>query len=155
MARIRVEEINVMTIAALETGVLAVDTVDRSRVASFRGRLPQSLSPDVEQPIFLVMDGQTERVLLTEKPSVVMGRADKRTGFQPDVDLTSHGALVRGISRAHARLYRHGSHLYVADLSSANGTYVGGIRLTPDIPYRLRSGDELTLGCLNIRVLFS
>ena len=149
-----VKEIYRMTIAAHQTRILAVDTVDRSRVVSFHGRLPRSLSPDAEQAVFLVMDGQTTSVPLAEKPSVVIGRADSKTGFRPDVDLTAHGALVRGISRAHARLYRQGSHLYVADLSSANGTFVGGVRLTPDIPYRLRSGDQLTLGCLNIRVLF-
>ena len=143
-----------MTITARKTRLLGVDIVDQSRVASFLGTLPQSRSQTVEHAVFLVIGGQSERVSLADKPSVVLGRADSTTGFRPDVDLSPHGARLRGISRAHARLYRQGSHLYVTDLSSANGTLVGGIRLTPDIPYRLRSGDELTLGCLNIRVLF-
>jgi predicted component of type VI protein secretion system len=51
-------------------------------------------------------------------------------------------------------LHRHGAHFYLTDLSSDNGTSIAGKRLAPDVPYLLRSGDELTLGCLSMKVLF-
>jgi|FLYN01.1.fsa_nt_gi hypothetical protein len=108
-----------------------------------------------ERVVFLVIRGLVERVVLTDKLSVIIGRADLKTGFHPDVDLTPYGARTRGISRAHARLHRHDTQLYVTDLSSDNGTFIAGKQLTPDVPFALRSGDEVTFGCLNVKVLFA
>jgi hypothetical protein len=108
-----------------------------------------------KQAIFLVIQDFVERVLFVEKLSAVIGRADMKTGFLPDIDLTRHGALVHGISRAHARLHRQGAHFYITDLCSDNGTFIGGKRLTPDVPNLLGSGDELVLGCLKMKVLHS
>jgi len=107
-----------------------------------------------ERVVFLMIRGLMERVSLVDKTSLVMGRADHNTGFKPDVDLTPYGARVRGISRAHARLHVHKRHLYVTDLGSDNGTFIAGKRLVPDVPYQLRHGDELVLGCLNVKVIF-
>ncbi len=107
-----------------------------------------------EQVVYLVIRGLMEEVWLTEKQSAVIGRADLNTGFKPDLDLTPYGARVRGISRAHARLHVHDNHLYVTDVGSDNGTFVAGKRLSPDVPYQLRSGEELILGCLNVKVIF-
>jgi hypothetical protein len=115
--------------------------------------LRESDSAACEQVVFLVIRGLMERVLLTETQSVVIGRADLNTGFQPDVDLTPYGARGRGISRAHARLHIHQKHLYITDLGSDNGTFIGGKKLSADVPYQLRSGDYVVLGCLNVRVI--
>jgi pSer/pThr/pTyr-binding forkhead associated (FHA) protein len=108
-----------------------------------------------EPAVFLIIYELIEHVLLAEKLSVVIGRADMKTGFQPDVDLTRYGAQKHGVSRAHARLHRHGAHFFIADLCSDNGTFIEGKRLTPDVPYVLGSGEELALGCLKVKVLFS
>ena len=32
------------------------------------------------------------------------------------------------------------------DLNSANGTFINGYRLTPQVPYWLRQGDRVRLG---------
>ena len=108
-----------------------------------------------EPTIFLVIHDFVERVPLLEKLSAVIGRADLKTNFLPDVDLTRYGARAQGVSRAHARLHRRGLHFYISDLCSDNGTFIGGKRLVPDVPYILGSGEEVVLGCLKARVLFS
>jgi hypothetical protein len=107
-----------------------------------------------QRAVLLVIRGLMERVVLADMQSAVIGRADLNTGFQPDVDLTPYGARARGISRAHARLHVHHRHLYVTDLGSHNGTFIARKRLVPDVPYQLRSGDDLALGCLNMKVIF-
>ena len=40
------------------------------------------------------------------------------------------------------------------DLNSVNGTWVNNYRLSPRLPYALRSGDELKLGELVIHVFY-
>lgn len=50
------------------------------------------------------------------------------------------------ISRQHARCTSDAQGIYVEDLGSTNGTFVNGRRLGPGERYRLRAGDEVSLG---------
>jgi pSer/pThr/pTyr-binding forkhead associated (FHA) protein len=104
--------------------------------------------------IILVIRGIVERLILPESRSVVMGRADSRARSQPDVDLTSYGALDRGVSREHCRFHVENGYIYVTDLGSTNGTFLAGKRLEPHEPAILHKGDELLLSRLPIQVLF-
>ncbi len=111
----------------------------------------------VDQPtrIMLVIRGMEESFTLCESGVLLLGRSDFRSGgFQPDLDLTPYGGHERGISRAHARLHMSDGAVYVTDLYSANGTFIGHQRLEPEKPHRLFDGDELVLGALSIRVRF-
>lgn len=49
------------------------------------------------------------------------------------------------ISRRHAHIYRQGDQLYVEDLGSTNGTYIGGTRLR-ERAVALRHGDAISFG---------
>jgi pSer/pThr/pTyr-binding forkhead associated (FHA) protein len=42
--------------------------------------------------------------------------------------------------------------VHVLDLSSVNGTFLNGQRLTPEVPYPVRTGDKLRLGNFNIQL---
>src|SRR5438128_1918600 len=96
------------------TAPLAVDAHDtfimENNLSSLRrlvGGLPAE-SADASMPdrvVMLVVRGMTERVVLTDGLSVVLGRTDLTTGFKADVDLTPYGAVGRGVSRSHARLH--------------------------------------------------
>jgi pSer/pThr/pTyr-binding forkhead associated (FHA) protein len=135
----------------------AGDTLSIKDTLLLRKSVSTLRTPDAfmdEQMVYLVIRGLMEKVRLTEKQAAVIGRGDLNTGYKPDIDLTPYGARVRGISRAHARLHVQNGHLYVSDLGSDNGTFVAGNRLAADVPYQLRSGEELILGCLNMRVIF-
>src|SRR6185503_17712895 len=76
----------------------------------------------------------------------VLGRSDSKSSYIPDVDLASFRALDKGVSRRHAAFVRYQGKLHIVDLSSVNGTFLNGSRLTPEMPYPLNAGDRLTLG---------
>ncbi len=83
-----------------------------------------------------------------------IGRLDAASATFPDVDLTNDKGLEKGVSRRHAKITRRGNEVLVEDLGSVNGTFVNGKRLTPYLPHPLRSGDELQLGKLALKVSF-
>lgn len=107
-----------------------------------------------QHELLLVIRGMVERVMMNDAQSILLGRGDPQIRFHPDVDLTPYGALDRGVSREHARLLISEERLYVIDLGSTNGTFLGGQRLEPDTPTLIGKGDELLLGRLAIQVLF-
>src|SRR5205823_8726780 len=58
----------------------------------------------------------------------------------------SHGDdILVMLSRRHARIFREGGSVYVADLESRNGTTVNRTRVAK-APCRLRDGDEICFG---------
>jgi pSer/pThr/pTyr-binding forkhead associated (FHA) protein len=85
---------------------------------------------------------------------VTIGRLDPASNSFPEVDLASHGGLRKGISRWHAKIIRRGKEVLIEDLASTNGTFLNRERLTPCFPQVLKSGDELQLGRLTLRVSF-
>jgi predicted component of type VI protein secretion system len=66
---------------------------------------------------------------------------DKTLGRDESADITLNDPAV---SRRHARLYRSKDGVWLEDLGSTNGSYINGDRLV--VPYRLRDGDEVTIG---------
>jgi pSer/pThr/pTyr-binding forkhead associated (FHA) protein len=69
--------------------------------------------------------------------------------------LTSDGGLRKGISRCHAKITRRGRKVFIEDLGSINGTFLNREKLAPYLPQVLKSGDELQLGKLMLRVSFT
>lgn len=55
-------------------------------------------------------------------------------------------------SRKHFELYETDDRLFILDLGSTNGTTVGGIRLKPNAPVELRSGDSILVGSTVLKV---
>lgn len=108
-----------------------------------------------EREITILIRGMPEKLVLSENLSVVLGRSDLAIGFKPDVDLAPYGAATRGVSRSHARLHMENHQLYVTDLESANGTFLGDERLQPNQPVLVHSGSNILLGALGIQVVFS
>lgn len=104
--------------------------------------------------LLLVVRGMIERLDIPEDGTLVLGRSDHQARSHPDVDLTPYGALDRGVSRIHARLHVEDDKLYITDLKSTNGTFMGGERLTPEVPVPVRKGADLLLGRLSIALLF-
>lgn len=91
---------------------------------------------------------------LPNQEDVVFGRSDDRSNTHPDVDLTPHGAVDKGISRTHALIRRKDDTVTVIDLESVNGTFLNGQRILPHQPRILRDGDEVRFGKLSTRVYF-
>ena len=58
----------------------------------------------------------------------------------------------RSISRVHAKIRLIDSDLTLEDLSSTNGTMVGGIQVKPGQPRVLKVGEEITLGAVEVKL---
>jgi hypothetical protein len=85
---------------------------------------------------------------------LVLGRSGG--AMAPDVDLNHQGGAELGVSRMHVsiRYEQKNNALLIADLDSANGTFVNGQRLHPREVRVLRHGDELRLARLVLLVYF-
>jgi hypothetical protein len=112
---------------------------------------------DVTSPLSLKLtipdSGRDVEVPLTEE--VTIGRLDPASASFPDVDLTTDDALDRGVSRRHAKITRRGHDVFIEDLGSMNGTFLNREKLAPYLPQAIKSGDELQLGGLKLRVSFT
>jgi len=72
---------------------------------------------------------------------VSMGRSEENT--IPLVSLA--------VSRRHCEILSEGNKIYIVDLNSANGTYIGSTKIDR---YRLTDGDEILVGDVVIKVEF-
>jgi pSer/pThr/pTyr-binding forkhead associated (FHA) protein len=135
-----------------ETDPLAVAEVIRLEREEIQ--VPEEeISFPVSLKLSIPDSGRDVELPLTKEVSI--GRLDPASGSFPDVDLTSEGGLRRGVSRRHAKITRRGREVFVEDLGSINGTFLNRRRLTPYFPQKLKSGDELQLGTLTLRVSFT
>ncbi len=82
----------------------------------------------------------------------VIGRSDDASSYAPDIDLVQFDAREKGVSRRHSALVRFQGATCVVDLNSANGTFVDGKRLLPDVPHPIGRSCEVTLGTLSLTI---
>lgn len=83
-----------------------------------------------------------------DKLPLRIGRRDPRQNHYPELDLAEHD---RGIaSRHHATIQRDGDFYTITDLGSTNGTMLNGTLITPKLPRRLRQGDRIKIGQVEI-----
>lgn len=116
-----------------------------------------SRTGEAKKPIRLYVRGLQQPILLSRTlKRIIIGREDttRQTEEKPDLDLTPYGAPEYGVSRMHATLDAHAHPPTLADMGSANGTYLNGQKLLPNQPRALRNGDEIRLGRLVARVDF-
>jgi pSer/pThr/pTyr-binding forkhead associated (FHA) protein len=85
---------------------------------------------------------------------ITIGRAEAGQLIVPDVDLSPYQAYKAGVSRLHAALNLQDQQLVIVELGSANGTRVNGKILPTHASHPLFHGDILTLGKLNVQILF-
>lgn len=66
------------------------------------------------------------------------------------------GAITfnKAISRIHCKIIYQNNNYYIVDLSSANGTYVNGSRITPNDGFPLSNGDSVRLANSDFKVEF-
>ncbi|NTV63057.1 MAG: FHA domain-containing protein [Oscillochloris sp.] len=117
---------------------------------------PPVVAPTQGRPslagILLSIQPGGQALPLPSAGQAVIGRADPVSNVFPDIDLTGHGALERGVGRRHARIFLQGGQVLLEDLNSTNGTFLNTTRLQPGQPQTLRSGDEVRLGSLLLKV---
>jgi FHA domain/Double zinc ribbon len=92
---------------------------------------------------------------LSTRNEFLLGRISEGQPVMPDIDLTPYNAYANGVSRLHAMIRRDGKRVILMDLGSANGSYVNGKRLTPNMERLLNHGDVIVLGKLKFQILIS
>ncbi|HUI88597.1 MAG TPA: FHA domain-containing protein [Anaerolineales bacterium] len=90
---------------------------------------------------------------VSDRGEFTLGRISEGQPIMPDIDLSPYQAYANGVSRLHAVIKRTASRILIMDLGSANGTYINGKRLNPNIEHPLSNGDIIALGKLKIQVL--
>jgi hypothetical protein len=113
------------------------------------------VSPQVEvtawASLHLIDTGQM--LPLVDRNEFTLGRISDGQPIMPDIDLSDYQAYAGGVSRLHAVLKRVGSRVVIVDLGSANGTYLNGRRLGPNVEQSINHGDIISLGKLKIQIL--
>lgn len=84
--------------------------------------------------------------------SVLLGREDPDNHVFPDIDTSTFGGNLEGVSRKHARIILKGNQYFVEDLNSMNNTYVNKIKVAANQLFPLNHEDILALGRLTLRV---
>ena len=114
---------------------------------------PDTLFP-VNGQVRLEIKGAAQPFVQSPQRGIIIGRGEL-LGVAPDFDLTPHGAYHMGVSRHHAKICLGEDRiLYTMDLSSSNGTFLNGERLTPYQLAQVRDGDQIKIGKLPIKVRF-
>jgi len=122
---------------------------EKAREAISTPRLSQF--PGASYSLHILDTGQI--IPLAGRKEFSLGRiAEGQTTF-PDIDLTSHRAYEKGVSRLHASLQITDQQITVTDMGSVNGTRLNGLKLVSQQPYPIGHGDILTLGKLKIQLL--
>lgn len=88
------------------------------------------------------------------KEQMMVGRRDEQNRVFPDVDLGPYDALGHGVSRQHALLQARDNRVTVQDLGSANGTYINDRVLEKGRAFRVREGDIISIGKMQLQVHF-
>lgn len=134
------------------TGPLAPQEVTVIRTEREKKAREEAVVSPVNLKVSIPDSGREIDLALTK--DVNIGRLDPASNCFPELDLTSDGALKKGVSRWHAKIIRRGNEILIEDHGSINGTFLNRKRLAPYSPEALESGDELRLGKLTLRVSF-
>ncbi len=133
---------------------MARPTDENNRVSTQKNRAMGQVFVEEWQSIAFEINGQT--LILPQKERLVIGRhSGSNAEKEPDVALDAFNAEKQGVSRRHLRLQRAGEIVYVRNLSASNGTVLNGLVLSHHSNAILRNGDELRLGRLTVRVVFT
>jgi pSer/pThr/pTyr-binding forkhead associated (FHA) protein len=107
-----------------------------------------------KREIALIIGDHIERILLAEDTHCLLGRFGTHRPSGQAIDLSPHDAQEQGVSRIHAQIHVADERLYVTDLDSTNGTFIGSEKLMAHRPTELHNNDLLTLGRLAVKVVF-
>lgn len=131
---------------------ISTKALDESRERALR--VGES-SPPSSNPIVMYSRLASEPIAIARAGKVVVGRYDSGgDSAVPDIDLGEYDAGELGVSRLHIQIDTSVHPPTITDLSSYNGTFINGQKLTPNQPYPVQSSDEVRLGRLVLRIFY-
>jgi hypothetical protein len=133
------------------------EVLETKKVTEYQNKITRRGKADFDTRTFLSLQIEDAPHPLTlriqPKRPLMFGRS-RSTADEFVIDLSPYGAHDKGVSRRHAAIEREGNSLFLWDLTSSNGTYLNGIRLTPLQLHQVHDGDEICLGRLILRIYF-
>lgn len=136
----------------LRTSPLPTDELPHTRAASQEQVPPGADKMEGLRFMNLHVIASDRHLRLPAAAEVLLGRLDAAHGIFPDLDLTPDGGLEKGVSRRHAKIIQRKGDFFIEDLGSANGTFLNDQRLTPYLPYPLKTGDKIQIGRIELAV---
>jgi hypothetical protein len=109
-----------------------------------------ALVPAPAGPRLVLVNGEHELPLPTDKSEIIVGREDPVSRIFPEVDLTPFGGESGGVSRQHARIQHTNDQWMIADLNSTNFTHVDGKRIEPNVAVPLYDGVQIRFGRISM-----
>lgn len=138
---------------SLSTHNISTDSLGKAASRRLTGELSQPVEgADAWANLHLLDTGQV-LPLSSRSGEFTLGRISEGQPIMPDIDLSPYNAYAAGVSRLHAVIKRNGSTVKFMDLGSANGTFLNGARLRPNVEQKLTHGDIISLGKLRIQIL--
>jgi pSer/pThr/pTyr-binding forkhead associated (FHA) protein len=116
------------------------------------GAYPSLNDNEADGSLRLHVANASMSIKINPQKQTVLGRANPSRPRQPDVDLSAFKALECGVSSIHAMIDTQDGAIVIADLGSANGTFINGRRLSPHDMEILKDGDEIRMGKLTARI---
>jgi pSer/pThr/pTyr-binding forkhead associated (FHA) protein len=109
--------------------------------------LKKARTEEVKHVLYVTPTGR--RIEITPATQLIIGRADRRVGFVPNIDLSNEGEAARLVSRRHALIQWRYGQPYLEDLGSSFGTRIHGELLALGQSTPLLPGDHIWLaGCV-------
>ena len=136
---------------SLITQTITTDNFKRVNLGNSEDGYQPFDGSDAWGSIHLLDTGQV--LPLSSRNEFTMGRISEGQPIMPDIDLSPYQAYAAGVSRLHAIIKRDGDRLIFMDLGSANGTYVNGKRLNPNVEQLIHHGDIVALGKMKLQIL--
>jgi len=119
----------------------------------------QDDSSSVDQPAPWVIElrvvGTPAIFQMKVQGELVIGRSDPRYDSKPDIDLEPYDGYQLGVSRRHATISPRNNRLILTDQGSSNGTFVNGRTLLQGQEYRIKHGDMIVIGKLQLQIFFA
>ena len=115
--------------------------------------LQKTIKPPKEGIAIYVRD-YAAPIEIRKEHEFTLGRLLAGDAEQDFVNLKPYGGYENGVSRRHALVRRTADGYEILDLGSTNGTWMNKKRLVPEKPYSLRSGAQISLGRLQIFVIY-
>ncbi len=133
-------------------GLAVSDDVSIVRTPQLIG---QSVSDLLGKKNLIIMIPTSGRYLsFSVTQEIRIGRSDVDSADPPELNLEYDGGLSQGVSRRHAliKLDDKNENLVPIDLDSTNGTQLNNFPLPPELPYPVKSGDEVQFGNLLVHL---
>ena len=106
-------------------------------------------APPSRDRVAVLVDLTSSKTFKLANGESTIGRADRLTGFTPDIDLSSLDTQ-RTLSRRHAKIVSRDGDYYVREeIGTRNGTFVNGTRVQTGVDVRIASGDRVRFGMID------